>query len=121
LDGLDEVTLAEKTVVAEAQDGLVKVFELSPENFGLRPSSLVNLAVEDAEASARIIREVFSEGRDDAARDLILANAAAGLLIGGAAADLREATRLAAASIDTGAASAKLAELVKATTTGVGA
>jgi len=119
LDGLDEVTLAEKTVVAEAQDGVVKIFELRPEDFRLRPSSLENLAVEDAEASARIIGEVFSGRRDDAARDLILANSAAGLLIGGVAADLPEAARLAAASIDTGAASAKLADLVKATTAGV--
>ena len=115
LDGLDEVTLAEKTLVAEAQEGRVKIFELGPEDFGLRRSSLENLAGDDAEASARIIREVFSEGRDDAARDLIVANAAAGLFIGGAAKDLREAARLAAVSIDTGAASAKLADLVKAT------
>jgi anthranilate phosphoribosyltransferase len=120
LDGLDEVTLAEKTVVAEAQDGLVKIFDIRPEDFGLRPSSLENLAGEDAEASARIIREVFSGRRDDAGRDLIVANAAAGLFIGGAATDLREAASLAAASIDTGAAAAKLAELVKATT-GMGA
>lgn len=116
LDGLDEVTLAEKTVVAEAQDGTVKIFELRPEDFGLRSSSLENLGGADAEASAQIIREVFS-GRDDAARDLVVANAAAGLFIGGAATDLREAARLATASIDTGSAAAKVADLVKATTT----
>lgn len=119
LDGLDEVTLAEKTLVAEAQDGVVKTFEVSPGDFGLRPSSLEDLAVDGAEASAQIIREVLSEGRDDAARDLIIANAAAGLFIGGAAGDLREAASLAAASIESGAAAAKLAELVKATTTGM--
>lgn len=121
LDGLDEVTLAEKTVVAEAQEGVVKIFELSPEDFGLPPSSLEDLAGGDADASARIIGEVFSGRRDDAARDLVVANAAAGLFIGGVAQDLREAARLAAASIDSGAAAAKLAELVKATTTGMGA
>jgi anthranilate phosphoribosyltransferase len=119
LDGLDEVTLAEKTVVAEARDGKVRSFELGPEDFGLRSSSLEELSGGDAGASARIIREVFS-GRDDAARDLIVANAAAGLFIGGAATDLRAAAGLAAASIDSGAAAAKLAELVKATATGMG-
>lgn len=119
LDGLDEVTLAEKTLVAEAQHGAVKTFEVSPEDFGLRTSSLEDLAVDGAEASARIIREVLSEKRDDAARDLVVANAAAGLFIGGAARDLREAAELAAASIATGAAAAKLAELVKATATEV--
>ena len=121
LDGLDEVTLAERTLVAEAQDGLVKTFDLGPEDFGLPSSSLQNLACKDAEASARIIREVFSGQRDDEARDLVVANAAAALFIGGVAHDLLEAASLAAASIDTGAAAAKLAELVKATTTGIDA
>jgi anthranilate phosphoribosyltransferase len=119
LDGLDEVTLAEKTLVAEAQGGTVKMFEVGPGDFGLRPLSLENLAVEGAEESAQIIREVLFEKRDDEARDLIIANAAAGLFIGGAARDLREAADLAAASIATGAAAAKLAQLVKATTTEV--
>lgn len=115
LDGLDEVTLAEKTLVAEAKDGEVKTFELKPEDFGLRRASLESLAGGDAEASARIINEIFSTQRTDAARDLVIANAAAGLFIGGAAADLREAAELATASIDKGAAAAKLAELVEAT------
>jgi anthranilate phosphoribosyltransferase len=121
LDGLDEVTLAGKTLVAEAQDGSVRTFELSPEDFGVQRSSLESLAGGDAAASARIIREIFSGGRVDAARDLVVANAAAGLFIGGATTDLREASALAAASIDSGAAAAKLQELVKATTDGMGA
>ena len=115
LDGLDEITLAESTLVAEAKDGLVRTFELKPEDFGLRRASLDGLAGGDAETSARIINEVFSRQRADAARDLVIANAAAGLLIGGAAADLREAAELAATSIDNGAAATKLAELVEAT------
>ncbi len=117
LDGLDEVTLAERTLVAEAYEGSIKTFELKPEDFGLRRASLEDLAGGDAEASAQIINHIFSRQRHDAARDLTIANAAAGLFIGGAAADLREAARLAAASIDGGAAAAKLAELVKATNT----
>jgi anthranilate phosphoribosyltransferase len=121
LDGLDEVTLAGKTLVAEAQNGSVRTFELGPEDFGLQRSSLESLAGGDAAASARIIREILSGGRVDAARDLVVANAAAGLFVGGAATDLREASGLAAASIQTGAAAAKLEELVKATTMGMGA
>ncbi|HCX30124.1 MAG TPA: anthranilate phosphoribosyltransferase [Blastocatellia bacterium] len=115
LDGLDEVTLADKTMVAEAHDGSVKKFELAPEDFGLQHTSLENFAAGDAAASARIIQEVFSGKRRDAARDLVVANAAAGLFICGAAKNLREAARLAAASIDEGSAAAKLAELVRAT------
>ena len=115
LDGLDEVTVADRTLVAEAKDGGVKTFEVKPEDFGLRRSSLDSLAGGDAETSARIINEIFSRQRVDAARDLVIANAAAGLFIGGAAANLREAAELATASIDNGAAAAKLAELVEAT------
>jgi len=115
LDGLDEVTLADKTMVAEAHDGSVKKFELAPEDFGLQHTSLENFAAGDAAASARIIQEVFSGKRRDAARDLVVANAAAGLFICGAAKNLREAARLAAASIDEGSVAAKLAELVRAT------
>lgn len=115
LDGLDEVTLAEKTFVAEASDGKVKTFDIQPEDFGLQHMSLENLACDDAETSAHIIEQVLSGKRNDVARDLVIANAAAGLFVGGAAADLREAARLAATSIDNGAAAAKLAELVKRT------
>jgi anthranilate phosphoribosyltransferase len=114
-DGLDEITLAEKTLVAEAGDGVVRTFELGPEDFGLRRASLKSLICADTEASARIILDVLSGRRHDAARDLVIANAAAGLFIGGVAGDLPAATRLAAASIDNGGAAAKLAGLVKAT------
>jgi anthranilate phosphoribosyltransferase len=117
-DGLDEVTLGGKTLVAEARDGRVRTFEVSPEDFGLPLSSLEDLAVEGADESAQIIREVLSEKRNDVARDLVIANAAAGLFVGGAAIDLREATSLATRSIESGAAAAKLADLVEATTTG---
>ncbi|MDQ2976606.1 MAG: anthranilate phosphoribosyltransferase [Acidobacteriota bacterium] len=116
-DGLDEITLAEKTFVAEAEDGVVRTFELEPEDFGLRRASLSNLICEDAETSSRIILEIFSGRRHDAARDLVIANAAAGLFIGGVAGDLGTASRLATASIDNGKAAAKLKGLVKATNT----
>lgn len=115
LDGLDEITLADKTLVAEAHNGLVTTFAVGPEDFGLECAQIDNLACANAEASASVIREVFSAERRDAARDLVVANAAAALFVVGATKDLREAARLAAMSIDSGAATAKLAELVKAT------
>jgi anthranilate phosphoribosyltransferase/anthranilate synthase/phosphoribosyltransferase len=115
MDGLDEVTLAEKTVVAEASEGEVKTFDIHPEDFGLQRKSLENLACDSAEMSAHIIQQVLSGERKDAARDLVIANAAAGLFVAGAAASLRDAARLAADSIDNGGAAAKLADLVKRT------
>ncbi len=113
-DGLDEVTLDGATKVAEAGDGPVRVSAISPEDFGLRRSSLDALRGGDAEANAHIIREVLTGARRDAARDLVVANAAAALHVGGSAEDLKGAARLAEQSIDTGAALSKLEDLVKA-------
>ena len=114
-DGLDEVSVGDSTLVAEACDGDVRSFEITPEEFGLPRAPLEGLRGGDAEANAHIIRGVLEGGRRDAARALVLANAAAALYVGGAAPDLRGAARRAAESIDSGAALAKLEQLVRAT------
>jgi anthranilate phosphoribosyltransferase len=114
-DGLDEITLAGRTFVAEAHDGAVRSFEIVPEVFGLSETSLDHLCGGDAHANAQIIRDVLSGERRDAARDLIVVNAAAALFVGGKMGTLNEAGRLAEQSIDTGAARIKLEHLIKAT------
>ena len=114
-DGLDEVTLAGETHVAEAAGGDVRLFDIAPRDFGLEPAATDDLRGGDAEANARIIRQVFEGRRRDAARALVVANAAAALHVGGAASDLREAARLAERSIDGGAALAKLEQLSQTT------
>jgi anthranilate phosphoribosyltransferase len=114
-DGLDEITLAGKTHVAEAHRGSVRTFEISPQDFGLSESSLDHLRGGDAEANALIIRDVLSGERRDEARALIVINAAAALFVGGKAETLIEAARLAEESIDSGAAGMKLEQLIKAT------
>ena len=114
-DGLDEITLAGKTYVAEALNGTVKTFEVGPQDFGLSESSLDHLRGGDAEANARIIREVFSLERRDEARALIVINSAAALFVGGIAETLNEAARLAEESLDSGEAEMKLEQLIKAT------
>jgi anthranilate phosphoribosyltransferase len=115
LDGLDEVTVEGRTKVAEASGGAVRVFEVGPEDFGLEPSTLAPLRGGDAVENANVIRSVLSGERRDAARSLVVINAAAALHVGGEAADLREAARLAGRSIDTGAALGKLETLARAT------
>ncbi|MFN2416138.1 MAG: anthranilate phosphoribosyltransferase [Pyrinomonadaceae bacterium] len=114
LDGLDEVTLDGRTKVAEASGGAVRVFEVGPEDFGLETSALAALRGGGAVENANIIRAVLSGERRDEARSLVVVNAAAALFVGGEAADLREAARLAARSIDTGAALEKLETLARA-------
>ncbi len=115
-DGLDEITLAGTTHVAEAQNGRVKTFQIEPADFGFEVGPLEHLRGGDTEANARIVRAVLEGKRSDEARALVIMNAAAALVLGGAAADLREAARLAANSIDDGAALNKLELLIQATT-----
>ena len=114
-DGLDEITIADKTFVAEASDGGVRNFEIEPSDFGFARAGLDRLRGGDAEDNAAIIRAVLSGVRRDEARTLVIVNAAAALHVGGVANDLREGARLAAESIDEGAAMVKLQGLVEAT------
>jgi anthranilate phosphoribosyltransferase len=114
-DGLDEITLSGKTHVAEAHRGEVKTFEIAPADFGLDAGTLDHLRGGDTEANAVIVRAVLEGKRKDEARALVIMNAAAALLLGGVAGDLRDGARRAAEAIDSGAALAKLERLVKAT------
>ncbi len=114
-DGLDEITLAGKTHVAEAHDGQVNVFEIAPGDFGFDAAALDHLRGGDTDANARIVRAVLDGSRKDEARTLVIMTAAAALVLGGVASDLSEGAALAANAIDSGAAESKLKLLVEAT------
>jgi anthranilate phosphoribosyltransferase len=114
-DGLDEITLAGQTHVAEAHEGRVNTFEIGPGDFGFEPASLEHLRGGDTEANARIVRAVLDGSRHDEARALVIMTAAAALMLGGVAADLREGAARAAQAIDSGAAQSKLEMLIQAT------
>jgi anthranilate phosphoribosyltransferase len=114
-DGLDEITLAGKTYVSEAQNGEVKTFEISPQDFGFDVGVIQHLRGGDAEANAGIVSAVLTGERRDEARALVVMNAAAALFLGGAAADLREGAQRAAHAIDSGEARRKLELLIEAT------
>jgi anthranilate phosphoribosyltransferase len=117
-DGLDEITLAGKTQVAEAQNGSVKTFEIGPQDFGFEVGAIEHLRGGDAEANAEIVSAVLSGDRRDEARALVVMNAAAALFLGGAAVDLREGAKLATDAIDSGEARRKLELLIEATSGG---
>ena len=114
-DGLDEITLAGKTFVAEAADGGVRTFEIAAEDFGLETSELNHLRGGDPESNASIIRSVLDGSRRDEARSLVVMTAAAALVVGDVAADLKEGVGFAEQAIDSGAASEKLNRLVRVT------
>jgi anthranilate phosphoribosyltransferase len=114
-DGLDEITLAGETHVAEARGGQLNTFAIAPADFGFAVGSLDHLRGGDTEANAAIVRAVLAGERRDEARALVIMNAAAALLIGEVAVDLRDGARRAAEAIDSGAALSKLERLIEAT------
>jgi anthranilate phosphoribosyltransferase len=109
-DGLDEITITGPTRVAEVRDGQVHSYEVTPEEFGLDRAPIEAISGGDGSANAEIIREVLA-GEKSARRDIVLMNAAAALVAAGRADHLRDALPLAARSIDSGSAKAKLQAL----------
>ncbi len=115
-DGLDEITLSGPTFVAEATGVSVRTFEVTPADFGLKPSPISAIKGGNAAENARILRAVLG-GEAGPARDIVLMNAAAAIRAAGAANDWMTAVDQARASIDNGAANEKLEALVRFTTT----
>ena len=113
-DGLDEITITGPTRVAEIRDGQVRTYEVTPEEFGFTRAPIEAISGGDAAGNAAIIREVLG-GKKSARRDVVLLNAAAALVASGRADHLGDATTLAAKSIDSGVATAKLEALVRFT------
>ncbi len=114
-DGLDEITLADRTMIAEAESGTVRPFELAPDDFGMARMDLNAFRCDDAATSAGIVRAVLTGERQDEARSLVVVNAAAALVVGGVAKDVQVGVRLAEQSIDSGHALAKLEQLIETT------
>jgi len=113
-DGLDEISISGPTRVAEVRDAQVRTYEVTPEEFGLARAPIETISGGDAGENAKIIREVLA-GKKFPCRDIVLLNAAATLVAAGRANHLSEAMPLAAKSIDSGAAAAKLQRLVEFT------
>jgi anthranilate phosphoribosyltransferase len=109
-DGLDELTVFDATHVAEVQDGSIREFEVDPKSLGLGHGTRADIAGGDASRNADTIRAVLN-GRPGAAREIVVLNTAAALIIGGASSSLEDGIARASAALDNGAAAAKLAEL----------
>src|SRR5277367_1855873 len=115
-DGLDEISISGETRIAELRNGVVRTFTVTPDDFGLRRSPLESILGGDAEQNAKIIHKILGRSmlyRDHGPhREIVLANAAAALVAAGRAHDFLDGARLAAKSIDTGAARERLDALV---------
>lgn len=116
LDGLDEITVSAKSSVAEITPEYIKYYEVSPEHFGFETiENIENLRGGDASQNAEIIKEVLENKRTDAARTLVLMNAAAAIFVGRKAENMSEAAKIATESLESGKALEKLATLIEKT------
>jgi anthranilate phosphoribosyltransferase len=113
-DGLDEISLSAPTRVAELDKGEIRYFTIMPEELGLKCVPLETIKGGDAAKNAQIIRDILN-GTKGPQRDIVLMNAAAGLLVGGRVKDLREGITAAAEAIDKGKAKTTLERLIAMT------
>jgi len=113
-DGTDELSIALPSQVAALENGTIRMFEVAPEDAGLAPHAFESILGGTPAENATAFRALL-DGAPGAYRDAVLLNAAAALLVADRAATLPEGVEIARAAIDSGAAKAKVAALVRLT------
>jgi anthranilate phosphoribosyltransferase len=113
-DGLDEISIAAPTEVAELKDGVIRRYRIQPEDFGFRRGTLADIQVADPVESLAMLRSVLA-GEPGSARDIVTLNAGAAIYCSGRAADLGEGIALAAEAIANGESERRLGRLVALT------
>tara|TARA_B100000519_G_scaffold202552_1_gene221293 strand:- start:3908 stop:4936 length:1029 start_codon:yes stop_codon:yes gene_type:complete len=113
-DGLDEISLASATHVAELKNGEVTEYDITPEDLGIKSQALVGLTVDTADDSLKLIKAAFGRGHDEMAekaRDLIALNAGAAIYVAGLAKTPKEGVDMALDAMGSGLAAGKMSEL----------
>ena len=111
-DGMDEISIAAPSYVAELKDGSILCYRIAPEDFGLARGDLAKLKVVDAQESLAIIRDLLA-GKPGPARDIVLLNAGAAIYAADLVDSLAQGVARAAEVIDSGAAGERLDALVR--------
>ncbi|HJE28827.1 MAG TPA: anthranilate phosphoribosyltransferase, partial [Pseudomonas nitrititolerans] len=117
-DGLDEISLAAPTFVAELKNGEVSEYKIQPEDFGIKSQSLIGLNVDDAQGSLALIRDALGRRQTEngqKAADIIVLNAGAALYAADMTSSLHEGVGVAHDVLHTGLARDRLEELVSFT------
>lgn len=117
-DGLDEISIATSTQVAEFKDGKISEYRIRPSDFGMAEQSLEGLEVDDADGSLALIRSALTgvgDSRTAKAADIIAFNAGAAIYVAGLAASTVEGVKIAQSTIASGKAWKKLQQLATLT------
>lgn len=114
-DGLDEISLATETAVAELKDGQITEYKVTPESVGIDRQSLMGLTVDSAKQSYQLIKDALGKRETEAgskAADIIALNSGAAIYAANIANSLEQGVEMAQDAIFTGLALGKLNELV---------
>jgi anthranilate phosphoribosyltransferase len=114
LDGLDEISTVGKTLIAHLKHGKVTIKEVTPNSLGLKTAEPSELLATTPEDSAQAIVGILCGKLDDAKADIVLLNAAAGIMVGGKASSFTEGLELARKSVMSGCARRKLKAMIGA-------
>jgi len=113
IDGMDEISISRKSLVWDVnQHRVLPPYEVSPDDFGFMKASMTQIKGGTARQNAKILRGILS-GEVGARRNIVIMNAAAALVAGNQASDLKEGASIAEKTLDNGQALAKLDELIK--------
>jgi len=110
-DGLDEISIGDKTEVAELKDGVVRRFSIQPEDFGMTRSPLDGIRADGPEDSVKTIVDVLDD-TPGAARDIVVLNAGAAIYVAGLAGSLKDGVHKADQAVASGEARNRLDRLV---------
>lgn len=114
-DGMDEISIADETHVAELKNGAITTYTITPEQFGLERGKLEDLQVDGAAQSLEVIKSAFAN-TPGAARDIVIINAGAAIYAADLVDSLEDGVNKAKEIITSGAAQTKLDELVSLST-----
>jgi anthranilate phosphoribosyltransferase len=113
IDGMDEISISRKSLVWDVnQHRVLPPYEVSPDDFGFMKASMTQIKGGTARQNAKILRGILN-GEVGARRNIVIMNAAAALVAGNRASDLKEGVSIAEKTLDSGKALAKLDELIK--------
>ena len=115
-DGMDEISIATPTYIAELNDGEVKTYTVQPEDFGMSRAELEQIRATDSAHSLEIIKNVFNN-TDGPAKDIVCLNAGAAIYAAGLTTSLAEGVKKAQQVIASGAVAEKLEQLIVKTST----
>tara|TARA_B100000768_G_scaffold173783_1_gene183372 strand:- start:430 stop:1452 length:1023 start_codon:yes stop_codon:yes gene_type:complete len=111
-DGMDEISITDKTYIAELKNGKILEYVFNPQDYGIKLGRIKDIEVADIESSKEMMLGILN-GDKNTARDITILNSGAALYVSGICSDFESAFEVSAKMIDEGLALKKLSQLIK--------